>query len=143
MTVIRTRAPWCVFGTHELRWLFGPTLLLRLLYPFCSSPLERRFSDPARHWDNALHFLNPSVMGSGDPYLYQVWLFGLQQLAGHSVPTVLLGCGVLCAAMPYGWYRALRELLPRPWALSGGVLIALVPSFLGIYAYFMNETLLL
>jgi hypothetical protein len=143
MPLAPTRAHRRVFGERELRWLFGSALLLRLLYPFFSSPLDRLFSDPARHWDNALHFLNPSVMGSGDPYLYQVWLFGLQQLAGHSVPTVLLGCGVLCAAMPYGWYRALRELLPRPWALAGGVLMALVPSFLGIYAYFMNETLLL
>lgn len=143
MTVARTRTRRCVCGTHELRWLFGATLLLRLLYPFFSSPLDRLFSDPARHWDNALHFLHPSVMGSGDPYLYQVWLFGLHQLTGQSMPGVLLGCGVLCAAMPYGWYRALKELLPMPWALGGGVLIALVPSFLGIYAYFMNETLLL
>jgi hypothetical protein len=143
MTLTPAGTHWRIFGQHELRWLFGATLLLRLLYPFFSSPLDRLFSDPARHWDNALHFLHPSVMGSGDPYLYQVWLFGLQQLARQSVPGVLLGCGVLCAVMPYGWYRALRELLPRPWALGGGVLIALVPSFLGIYAYFMNETLLL
>ncbi len=130
-------------GTRELRWLFGAALLLRLLYPFFSSPFDRLFSDPARHWDNALHFLHPSVMGSGDPYLYQLWLYALQRLPGQSMPGVLLGCAVLCAAMPYGWYRALRELLPAPWALAGGTLIALVPSFLGLYAYFLNETLLL
>ena len=132
-----------VARTHVLRWLFGSALLLRLLYPFFSSPLERLFSDPARHWDNALHFLHPGVMGSGDPYLYQVWLFALQQLAGQSTSWVLLGCGVLCAAMPYGWYRALRELLPASWALGAGVLFALVPSFLGMYGYFMNETLVM
>jgi hypothetical protein len=45
--------------------------------------------------------------------------------------------------MPYGWYRALRELLPRTRALQGAILIGLIPGFLGIYAYFMNETLLL
>ncbi|HEY2418756.1 MAG TPA: hypothetical protein VGH84_12610, partial [Steroidobacteraceae bacterium] len=132
-----------VARTHQLRWLFGSVLLMRLLYPFFSSPLDRLFSDPARHWDNALHFLHPSVMGSGDPYLYQLWLFGLQQLAGQSTAWILLGCGVLCASMPYGWYRALREFLPVSWALAGGALFALVPSFLGMYGYFMNETLLM
>jgi hypothetical protein len=135
--------PMTAVRSRELRWLFGSALLLRLLYPFFSSPLDRLFSDPARHWDNALHFLHPSVMGSGDPYLYQLWLFGLQQLTGQSTPWVLLGCGVLCAAMPYGWYRALREFLPASWALGAGVLFALVPSFLGMYGYFMNETLLM
>jgi hypothetical protein len=132
-----------------LRWVFGADLLQRLLYPFFNSPLQHLYSDPGRHWHNALQFLNPDVLGSGDPYLYQLWLFLLQRLAGvpgtagSSVPWILLGCGVLCAAMPYGWYRALRELLPGHWALGGALLIALVPETLGIYGYFMNETLLL
>jgi hypothetical protein len=132
-----------------LRWLFGAVLLQRLLYPFFNSPLEHLYSDPGRHWNNALHFLDPDVMGSGDPYFYQLWLFVLQRLAGasaaaaHPAPGVLLGCGLLCAAMPFGWYRALRELLPAHWALSGALLIGLAPETLGIYGYFMNETLLL
>jgi hypothetical protein len=132
-----------VLDTHQLRWLFGGTLLLRLLYPFFSSPLDRLFSDPARHWDNALHFFQPSIMGSSDPYLYQVWLAGVQWFAGSSVATIQLSCGLLCAAMPYGWYRALKELLPKRWALGGAVMMGLTPSFIGFYAYFMNETLLL
>ena len=45
--------------------------------------------------------------------------------------------------MPYGWYRALRELMPRLPALRAAVLIGLWPPFLGGYAYFMTETLLL
>jgi hypothetical protein len=134
--------------TREWRALFGASLVLRLLYPFFASPLDRLYSDPARHWDNALHFFEPSVMGSSDPYLYQVWLFTLQRFAasgtlGGFAPTVLLGCGVLCAAMPYGWYRALKELLPKRQALCGALIIALTPSLLDIYGYFMNETLLL
>ena len=111
------------FGTREMRALFGATLVLRLVYPFFASPLDRLFSDPARHWDNALHFFEPGVMGSSDPYLYQVWLFALQRFAasgalGGFAPTVQLGTGMLCAAMPYGWYRALRELLPERQALG-------------------------
>jgi hypothetical protein len=143
MSPAPTHRQWPTLGEHELRWLFGATLLMRLLYPFFSSPLDHLFSDPARHWDNALHFTHPSVMGSGDPYLYQLWLFSLQHFIGRWPAAIVLSCGVLCAAMPYGWYRALRELLPRGWALGGGILFALIPSFLGIYAYFMNETLLM
>ncbi len=128
-----------------MRWstAFGAVLVLRLLYPFFDSPLEHLYSDPLRHWDNGRNFLHPTVMGGGDPYGYQLWLFLLQGLAAQSNATILTGCGVLCAAMPYGWYRALRELLPREHALIGGVLIGLWPAFLAPYAFFMTETLLL
>jgi len=126
-----------------LRVLFGLLLQVRFLYPLFNSPLEHLFSDPQRHWENATRFLHPSIMGSDDPYLYQLWLYLLQRLAAGSSTALLLGCGLLCALMPYGWYRALRELMPAPAALVGGIMMALVPDFLGIYAYFMNETLLL
>jgi hypothetical protein len=129
--------------TKRLQALFGFVLLARLLYPFFDSPLQHLFSDPQRHWENGERFLHPSVTGSSDPYLYQLWVFLLQQLSKGSAPTVLLGCGLLCAAMPYGWYRALRELQPRSRALAGAVIIGLIPESISLYAYFMNETLLL
>jgi len=132
--------------TRRFRWLwilFGILLELRVLYPLVNSPLDHRFSDPLRHWENGLAFLHPSVMGSDDPYLYQLWLYLLQRVAGNTDNLVLLGCGLLCAVMPYGWYRALRELMPREAALTGAVLMAVVPDFWSIYGYFMNETLLL
>ena len=123
--------------------LFGAVLALRLLYPLLDSPLTHLYSDPLRHWDNGLNFLHPSVMGSGDPYMYQLWLFLLQRLSGHSGAVLLAACSLLCAAMPYGWYRALRELIPRERALASACVMGLWPSFLGPYAYFMTETLLL
>jgi hypothetical protein len=128
---------------HGLRWAFGTALLLRLLFPIFESPLNHLFSDPLRHWQNGLYFRHPNVMGGGDPYLYQLWLYLLQQIDTPSHAAVLVGSGLLCALMPFGWYRALKEILPRHWALAGGILMALVPGFLGVYAYFMNETLLL
>lgn len=128
---------------HRLRWVFGAMLLFRLLFPFFNSPLTHIWSDPARHWANGERFLNPDVLGATDPYLYQLWIYLIRTLSHDSPPTVLLACGILCAAMPYGWYRALKELIPRKQALIGGIAMGLVPSFLGIYAYFMNETLLL
>jgi hypothetical protein len=130
---------------RELRWraLLGCVLLMRLLFPFFNSPLRRLYSDPLRHWQTGQEFLHPTVMGSGDPYFYQLWLFVLQRIAGDSRAAILTGCALLCAAMPYGWYRALREFLPRLPALRSSVLIGLWPAFLGIYGYFMTETMVL
>lgn len=143
MSFIHLRTPDAARLEHTLRWILGALLLLRLLFPFFNSPLMHLFSDPGRHWQNGLNFLHPDIMGSGDPFLYQLWVFLLQKLAHGNSAVVITGCGILCALMPYGWYRALKELMPRTWALSGAVVMALVPGFIGIYAYFMNETLLL
>jgi 4-amino-4-deoxy-L-arabinose transferase-like glycosyltransferase len=122
--------------------LFELTLVARLLFPFFDSPLTHLYSDPQRHWDNAGLFLHPNIMGSNDPYLYQLWLFAVRWVCHDQAPAVLLACGALCAAMPLGWYRALRELLPKRWALAGALVIALIPESISMYAYFMNETLL-
>jgi hypothetical protein len=126
-----------------MKWLFGAVLLLRLLFPFFNSPLSHLFSDPLRHWNNGLNFLHPDLMGGDDPFLYQAWLAALQALSRGSEPWINLGCALLCVLMPYGWYRALREILPKAWSYGGASLIGLWPSCFGMYAYFMNETLLL
>lgn len=126
-----------------MKRLFELLLVARLLFPFFNSPLTHLYSDPQRHWDNGAWFLHAGIMGSSDPYLYQVWMFVLRRLSNDDTPTILLGCGLLCAAMPYGWYRALRELLPGRWALGGAIVIALIPESISMYAYFMNETLLM
>ncbi|MFI4866070.1 MAG: methyltransferase domain-containing protein [Steroidobacterales bacterium] len=126
-----------------LRWAFGVVLLWRLLFPFFDSPLLHLFSDPARHWSNGGRLFLPDLIGAGDPFLYQLWIYLLRVVSQGDQPAVVLGCGLLCAAMPYGWYRALRELLPRRAALIGGLIIGVIPAFVGIYAYFMTETLLL
>ncbi len=129
--------------TAILTRVFGAVLLTRLLFPFFNSPLDHLFSDPERHWTNGLLFMHPGLIGAGDPLLYQVWIALLQWLAQGSAPVVNLGCGVLCALMPYGWYLALRERVSMNWGLGGAIVIGLWPEAFGIYAYFMNETLLL
>lgn len=138
----RSATPQGAWGSR-LSALFGFVLVVRLLYPFFNSPLTHLFSDPLRHWNNGARFLAPDLIGAGDPYVYQLWMYLVRTLSADDPAWIQLSCGVLCAAMPYGWYRALRELLPRNQALAGALLIAVMPSFLGIYAYFMNETLLL
>src|SRR5271156_158555 len=116
------------FNARRLQTAFGLLLLFRLLYPFFNSPLDHLFSDPLRHWENGANFLHPGIMGATDPRMFQLWIFALRRLAQDSAPTVLLGCGLLCAAMPYGWYRALREVASRRRALVGAVLIGIIPE---------------
>jgi Dolichyl-phosphate-mannose-protein mannosyltransferase len=127
----------------RVKRLFELLLAARLLFPFYDSPLTHLYSDPQRHWDNGALFTHPSILGSNDPYLYQVWMFALRWISHGNASVVLLGCGILCAAMPIGWYRALREVLPKSWALGGAIVIALIPESISLYAYFMNETLLM
>jgi hypothetical protein len=134
---------WTERSEKILRWIFSAVLLMRLLFPFFNSPLDHLFSDPQRHWINGLNFLHPDLMGAKDPILYQLWMFALQHAGSGNSAIILFGTGLLCAAMPYGWYRALKELMPKQWAMGGAVIMGVVPSFLGIYAYFMTETLLL
>ena len=126
-----------------MKRLFELILAARLLFPFFDSPLSHLYSDPQRHWDNAHLFLQPNILGSNDPYLYQAWLFAVRWITDDYPPGVLLACGLLCAVMPLGWYCALRELLPESWALAGAFVIALLPESFSMYAYFMNETLLM
>ncbi len=128
---------------RALRIVFGTALAGRLLYPTVNSPLKHLFSDPQRHWDNGAAFLHPGIMGCIDPFLYQLWIFVLRGVTAGSAPAVCLGTGLLCATMPYGWYRALRELRCRRQALQAALIIALIPESIGLYGYFMNETLLL
>lgn len=123
--------------------LFTASLLFRFVYIFVISPMGQRFSDPARHWENGLRFLHPGLFGSADPLMYQVYLAAVQYLSAGNETAINFYIGVLSALMPWLWFKALDEILPRAWALAGGTLIALMPSLIMIYSYFMNETLML
>lgn len=130
-------------GVLMLRIAFAAALLLRFAYVQSVGPMQHIFSDPGRHWENAQHFLQPYFFGSADPLMYQVYLAAVLRVTHGNVHAINLCTGLLCAAMAWFWYKALRELLPETWALYGGIIIALMPSLVMIYSYFMTETLLL
>jgi len=123
--------------------LFELLLAARLLFPLFDSPLHHLYSDPQRHWDNGALFLHPGIMGSNDPYLYQAWLFALRWIARDDAALIQLWLRRTVRRDAGRLYGALRELLPRPWALAGAIVIALIPESISYYAYFMNETLLM
>ncbi|MFT3906453.1 MAG: glycosyltransferase family 39 protein [Steroidobacteraceae bacterium] len=133
------------------RWLRAILLLLivvggalRVLEVFQHNPLDHIFSDPARHWNQARETLIPSPMALFDPPLYQMWLSLVQKFT-LGVPWLVAAIvAALSLLTPWFWYRFLRELLPgRDRALAGWALFTWLPSWLGIFDYFMTETLLL
>ena len=137
------RAAKRLLSLPVLQPLFYSTLLLRFSYPFFFNPMDRLFSDPERHWQNGANFLKPTHVGGLDPKLYQAWLYLVRGVSRDDRILVALFTGLLCAAMAYFWYRCLREMFHKRDALLVGILIGLCPSLTSIYAYFMNETLLL
>lgn len=125
--------------------VFWAALVARFAYVvWWRGPFHSLENDWGRHWQNAQHLFGaPTLMGGIDPKFYQLWLWLLQQLSlGFEAPVVVM-TGLLCAIMPYFWYLAAREVFAPKVALACGFVVALCPSFLVIYSYFMNETLLL
>lgn len=125
--------------------LFALALAFRFIYPFYANPMDSLFSDPLRHWLNGDgdKFWDPDLIGSMDPFLYQVWIYILRLVSNDDRGIVALATGLLSAAMPFLWYRCARELMTKKAALAVGIVMAMIPSFFVIYGYFMNETLML
>ena len=122
---------------------FAACLVVRVGYVFYNRPTDHLFSDPKRHWMNAKRFFWPDIMGSIDPLAYQAWLRAVQWLDHGTGYVVLAVTGMLSMALPFFYYKALREILPMTWALAAAVTIGFTPSLFMIYAYFMTETLML
>lgn len=128
-----------------LRWmaLLVSVMAYRFIYIFTNPPTNHLFSDPHRHWDNARNFWTPGLFGSMDPLMYQLFLWFVRTLTQDNSWAIAACVGVLSAALPWFWFKALKEVVPVKWALAGGALIGLMPSTTLIYSYFMQETLML
>jgi len=138
------RVPWPL----PLRFLyavFGLCLVLRFLYVTVHlGPFHDISNDWGRHWWNGVHLFDaPEFMGGVDPKLFQLWVWLLHTLTGDRKWAVEGVTGLLCAAMPYVWFLVAREIFTLRQALVIAIVIAVSPTFLVIYSFFMNETLLL
>lgn len=108
------------------------------------SPIEHIWSDPERHWLIGTHPLTDDIMSVVDPIMYQFWLSLVSRITGED--NLLLGiyAGILSALTPYVWYRFFKEAFESKFiALIGWLILTWLPSWIGIYSYFMNETLFL
>jgi hypothetical protein len=108
------------------------------------SPAQHLWSDPARHWQNALEPVTRNPLSGIDPLTYQIWLMVVAKVFNGSMRAMGPYAGLLSVLTPWLWYRFLRELLPtKLLALIGYGLFCWLPSWIGIFSYFMTETLVL
>lgn len=118
--------------------------LIKVCYIYTYNPVDHIFSDPERHWVQGIEVLRRDLMAFTDPIGYQIYV-GLLAKFTLKMPELVAYCTSLLALLtPWLWYRFLREVQPnKNLALAGWAFLSLMPSWTSIYAYFMQETLLL
>ncbi len=120
-------------------------LILRFCYPFFCNPLQHLWSDPARHYYNGdFSSFGKTIESIFDPPLPQLLLM----LARAIFPSTPMGMatysGLLCALAPWPWYRWAREVFAtKTQALFFIAILIFLPSWIGIYGFFMDEAYLL
>jgi hypothetical protein len=122
--------------------LFGS--VERIITPLQYNPYSARYSDPRRHWAYAVEAFREQPVTAADNIGYQVWLAAVSRVTDSDPLAIGLYSGLLSVLTGWIWYRFFREILEsKNLALTGWAIIACLPSWLGIYSYFMTETLFL
>ncbi len=107
-------------------------------------PINHIFSDPARHLYLALNPFTNDAMSVIDPIGYQVWLSAILRITGNDPLAVAIYVALISCITPWFWYRFFRELFDdKLTALFGWLVLTWLPSWIGIFSYFMSETLFL
>lgn len=116
----------------------------RIAYIIEFNPIHHIWSDPQRHWEHGVDVLRQDPMVMTDPILYQLYMSALAKLTLQHPPLVAFYTCLLAIFTPWIWYRFFRELQPSKLiAVAGWAGIAVIPSWISIYGYFMQETLML
>ena len=119
-------------------------LLLRVSIPFAVNPIYFLVTDPIRHFRYATEPLFLSPMAAMDAPFYQLWLTAVNKLTSGDPYLLAAHSAILSLLTPWLWYMFLKEATAdRKIALAGFALIAWLPSWMGIFSYFMPETILL
>jgi hypothetical protein len=118
--------------------------LLRVWTIYTYNPVDHIFSDSQRHWEQGEDVLRNDLMSNVDPIMYQLYVGTLLKLSLNMHALVAFYTCVLALLGPWIWYRFLRELQGnKTFALAGWATLSLLPSWISIYSYFMQETLLI
>ena len=150
-TTTHTSSKWINIFSYRNILLLGIFIaeLVRFSTPFLYNPLDSLWSDPGRWWEYASTGIDTPPLALIDAPLFQAWISFVAKLTLNIPGLTALYAGLLSAITPWFWYRFLRELLAntqrdsKNTALLGWLIIACLPSWTGIYSYFMSETLLL
>jgi hypothetical protein len=115
---------------------------LRVANVFRYNPIDALYSDPGRHWEHAKANLDRDPLTAIDPMGYQLWLSAVARLTLGDHNAVAWYAALLSIITPWFWYRFAREALTsRTIALIAWLALTWMPSWVGIFSYFMNETL--
>jgi len=118
--------------------------VFRAFYIAEHDPMGHIWSDPQRHWEQGIDVMRDDPMTLTDPVLYQLYISAFAKLTYGDPALSAFYTIFLAFLMPWLWYRFFRELQPsKEIALFGWVVITWLPSWLSIYAYFMQETIML
>lgn len=124
--------------------IIAASLWYRLDYIFEYNPIHHIWSDTRRHWEQGIDVLRFGPMSQTDPIGFQLYMGALAKLTLKIPALVAFYTFLLCALTPWIWYRFLRELQPsKTAALIGWSMLSIIPSWISIYGYFMQETLFL
>jgi hypothetical protein len=83
-------------------------------------------------------------MSQIDPVIYQVYVGIIAKLSLGLPKLVAFYTFLLSCLTPWVWYRFFREIQPdKTVALAGWGFLSVFPVWIGIYSYFMQETLML
>lgn len=120
------------------------TSLTRAWYIVTYNPVNHIWSDPARHWEQGIDVLRADLMALTDPIGYQMYVALLAKFT-LKIPALVAYCTILLSLVgPWLWYRFFRELQSsKTLALAGWAFLSFLPSWIAIYSYFMQETLML
>lgn len=129
----------------RIKYLLLALCLLRFFLPFYISPLGDNLASDMRwkYWHNGINFFDQSYVGAISPKLYQLWIFFIYHISQGNGWGILFFTGLLCAIMPWLWYKAFREIFSGNISAIIAIIIAITPSLLFIYSYLMGETLFL
>jgi hypothetical protein len=118
--------------------------LIRAWYVIVYNPVDHIWSDPARHWEQGVDLLRIDLMSMTDPIGYQLYVALLAKFS-LKIPALVAYCTILLSLIgPWLWYRFFRELQSnKTLALAGWAALSCLPSWIAIYGYFMQETLML
>lgn len=131
-----------------LRWTLYALILIgaifRAYYLTGHNPVNHIWSDPERHWVQGIDTQRDDPMTMTDAIMYQLYIAALSKLTFKDAGLIAFYTIFLSLLAPWFWYRFFREIQPnRDVALLGWLALTWLPSWLCIYSYFMQETLML
>ncbi len=137
----QTCANWAFIGCYSVV-LLGAAL--RIWYVCEYNPAEHVWSDSQRHWEQGIDTLRNDPMTLTDPVMYQLYVAAIGKLS-YKDPGLLAFYAILLSLLtPWVWYRFLREAQSsKLLATAAWAGLSVLPSWIAIYSYFMQETLFL